>query len=241
MAIVNPAELFARSQGVTCGGPERCHWCAGPCGPSWPHDDPTPGPYNRSWEGAKCPSGRYVCEGCRLYRRPSVTAWWLSGGYQDRQCLSRLSWWLVPGGLRAVREADRRALWDLLLTPPPTFCLALHSGDKDVKVQLHQAVVNDHRTLAADTVLYFTLDNLKYDFTVYELKQSCRHEVEGKSPGVQTLHRVLGRHVVVDDRPHVGKRGRPPKDEDDDVRRVVSEKVSDEPARNASPRPRDCR
>lgn len=218
------SELFAQACGLKVGGAERCHWCAGPCGRAWPHDDQQPLPYVRSRDGAKNPGGPWACEGCRSYRRVSQTAWKLSGGYKDRQSFRRLSWWATPEGAYAVfDEQDKKKLWELALRPPPTFCLAL-SANPRVDNHLHLAKVNDHEVLTADLGLSFTLDNVAHEYTVYELKEACKFGPEGKSPGVNALWRFLGPNVLPDEKHVEGRRGRPPRHEDDDPRRLISKK-----------------
>lgn len=224
MSMLGSGELFAVSQGARCEGNEKCHWCKAPCGRNFPHDDPPPIPFVRSREGAKNPGGLYVCEGCRLYRRPSCTVWWLTDGFKDRQSLRKLSWWLTADGARGIRrEEDRETLWNVLLAPPPLFCLSLLENPK-LENHLHHAVVNDHDVVQADTTLYFTVDNVKFDFSVYELKEACKHGPEGKSPGVQALIGYLGEYRLPDEKHVEHRRGRPPKHEDDNIRRVVSKK-----------------
>jgi hypothetical protein len=220
---VGPGELFARSQGAVCEGKERCHWCLAPCSRAWPHDDAPPAAYVRSLEGAKNPTGPYACEGCRLHRRRSCTVWWLSGGLSDRQSLRKTSWWATPEGARAIRKQDHEKLWELLLAPPPTFCLSLLESGR-VDNMLHRCVVNDHKIVTAETELHFTVDNVKHSYSVYELKEACKHGAEGKSPGVLAVVRVLGEHPLPDEKHVEHRRGRPPKHEDDDIRRVISKR-----------------
>lgn len=118
---------------------------------------------------------------------------------------------------------DHKNLWELLLAPPPLFCLSLVESGK-IDNQLHLSTINDHAILTAETPLFYTIDNVVHEFTVYELKEGCKWGMEGKSPGVRALARVLGEHPIEQDKYVEGRRGRPPKHDDDDVRRVVSKK-----------------
>ncbi len=222
-SICSASELFAISQGSKCEGLDRCHWCKAPCEKKNYHDDAPPLPFIRSREGAKNPSGNYCCEGCRLYRRECCTIWWLNGGLKDRQSLKKLSWWMTEQGARAVRKEDHETLWELLLSPPPLFCFSLLESNK-VQNHLHHCLVNNHEVILAETVLYFTLDNVKHDYSVYELKECCKYGPEGKTPGVIALWRVLGEHKLPDEKYVEHRRGRPPKHEDENIRRVISKK-----------------
>jgi hypothetical protein len=216
---ISASELFAISQGEECCGTEECHWCASKCDRRWLHDDPPPVPFARTKSSARRPSNHYVCVGCQVYRRPSVTINFLSGGIKDRQTLKNHGWWLDEAGVWAVRTPqDSQALYKRLLNPPTVFALALLNDDRCENL-LNLAFANDNASVAADTVLKFTVNNVPHEYTVYELIEGLRHGAEGKMGGVRALIGLLG---PIDVKPEEKRpRGRPVA-EDRSPRRVVT-------------------
>src|SRR5262245_42510004 len=97
------SELYAFSQGHLCEGKERCHWCTGPCTQKWMHDDIPHQPFRKSAQLPRYVAGPYVCAGCWLWRRKSLTAWFLDGGFKDRQEPKKLSWLITVDGAKAVK------------------------------------------------------------------------------------------------------------------------------------------
>ncbi len=222
-------ELFAVSQGQKNSGTDRCHWCGCQCKTIFQHDD-TVLVTGRSRSGAKFPQGRFVCEGCRLYRRDSCTVFFLDDTYKDRQSLRFHSWWMTDEGLRCVRKEDRPKLYGYLLEPPPLFCLSLLSEENGKPAaatnQIHLCHVNDLPEVQAETPLKFTIDGVAHEYTVYELREALKHKMtEGKMPGVRALVQTLGWVDLpgIDVETKRG-RGRPPKDAFDKTDRVVSKK-----------------
>lgn len=194
------SELYALSQGSVCltdpKCPEECHWCGAPCKRHWMHDDPPPPAYVRpaAPRTAKRPNGSYICAGCWHWRRKSITVRYLSGGLKDRREPKDHSWLILPDaawGIDGKNEADCVELYNLLLEPPTTFCLMIHSGDA---VLLQNGACNDLDEIRADTPLRFSSRNVIYEYTVYDLEQTLRNpEVGGNEPGVQALIREYGR------------------------------------------------
>jgi hypothetical protein len=189
------SELYAVSQGKICSGPEECYWCSGPCGRANVHDDLTPVFHtsNRNRTLAKRPGNAYVCEGCWMWRRKRVTAFFLSEGFKDGQCPMDHSWWVTDEAAWAVRvPQDARSLYTELLEPPLVFCLALIDGP-GARNHVQQAVANELTEIKADTPLAFTLNGIPHEYTVYELDRALRaNDPAGKRPGVGALMRILG-------------------------------------------------
>ena len=186
--MVLASELFALASGVRCAGPDACHWCAAPCERLVPHDDPPPMIGVRR-QACKRPGNAYVCLGCQRYRRSRVTVNFLGGGQQDRQKSEDHSWLFYRNSAYAVRPGCEEALYDVLLTPPLRFVLALRTKGANL---LQLMVANDLVVIEADTPLAFTVDGAPGYYTVYELEEAARTGPEGKEPGVQTLFRLLG-------------------------------------------------
>lgn len=210
--------LFARINGLTCEGPEECHWCASPCDRSCPHDDRYPIPFVKTLSSAKRPGNAYVCRACQVYRRPKVTVNYLAGGFKDGQCLLDHSWYMDENGLYALRREDHQALYQKLLSPPHVFALSLIEPHLKSRNALDDCVLNSNQPVHANTRLWYTLNGVKFDFEVYELGEAVKHGVEGKMAGVRELIRFLG---PMDYEAPERKRGRPPK-VDDSPRRVVT-------------------
>ena len=231
---VSAPELFAISQGKKNTGSERCFWCGGSAeaSPQFLRDGQHNPPAGRHPGGARFPQGRHVCLGDWLYRRESVTVFYPDDTLKDRQCLLRSSWWLTDEGIRALRKEDAPHVYKALLNPPPLFCLSLLSAEpQNGKLitynQIHLACVNDLAEVRADTPLAFTLDNVRHEYTVYELRETLKTRVaEGKMPGVRALTARFGMVAVpgLGDPEAKRERGRPAKVEEDRIDRVVSKK-----------------
>lgn len=191
MATTVPAsasELFALSQGKPCTGPERCHWCYAPCGRTWVHDDPPPVPFVKSLQGAKNPSGLFVCQGCWMYRRKRLTVYKLDGSFKDGQSPRQHSWLITADSARVLAAKDAREVYDLLASPPGPFVLALATGAVENQLHLASVAVPDK----ANTFLPFTVDNVPHKYSPYELEQAAVSGVDGKEPGVRALIAFFG-------------------------------------------------
>lgn len=208
-------DIYALSQSRRNDGPDECHWCGSPCQRTHVHDGMTYRPLAKDLERPKRPSNAYVCTGCRLWRRGRVTVHFLNGSYRDGQRTHLHSWWITPEISLAINGLDKDLLRQRLVSPPRTFVLSLvTSGNVNM---LHHAVANDVCELKADTPLRFTADGLEMSWTVYELQEAIRHGPEGKSPGVQFLHRLIGSpepEPYVEQTPVTPQGGRPPALED---------------------------
>lgn len=216
--VPNAAAFLARLNGETCEGPEECHWCTSPCDRKNPHDDPYPIPFVKTLSSAKRPGNSYVCKGCMIYRRPKVTINYLNGGFKDGRCLLHQSWWMDESGIYVLGKDDYQALYQKLLNPPHQFVLSLIEEQFKVKNNIEDSVVNFNQPVAANTKLWYTLNNVRFSFEVYELGEAVKYGVEGKMAGVRELVRYLGpMEYETEER----KRGRPPK-KDDSPRRIVT-------------------
>lgn len=188
-----PSTLFAGSQGATCEGPERCHWCSAPCTRRWTHDDPPPTPFQRSSLSALVPGSPWVCLACWMYRRKRVTVTTLAERKQiDGQCLMHHPWLATPEDILVITKDDHDALYETLLFPPLKFCLSLVGRDGKVKNLIQFAAVNDLEKIAADTELHFTLNNHPLSYTIYELEEGLKGGLDGRMPGVRALVDFLG-------------------------------------------------
>lgn len=203
------AEIYARSQGYECKGPDRCHWCGSPAERTWLHNDPPPTPFIRTKSTARVPHSAYECIGCWLWHRQRVTVFFLDGTLRDSQCAMRHSWLLTEQSANAINRSNYSLLYDTLLNPPRRFCLSLLDGENYVnRLELIQA--NDNMEVSADTVLHFTINHIPHSYSVYELEHALRHEPGGKSPGTQALIRLLGDYKLPEKKRAAGS----PKKED---------------------------
>lgn len=190
------SELFALSQQQRLEGKFACHWCAGACDNTWVHDDPPPVPFVRSTSGAKNPQGVYVCKACKSFRQTRLTLWTLGGKFKDRESPRANSWFITESAARIIDlEADAAKLYELLLSPPEHFCLALReSGDN----HLHLWHTNRVKRIKPETALVFTLNNIKHFYSVRELRLALKGESQGFEPGVSAILRLLGRYTPVE-------------------------------------------
>jgi len=215
------SQIYALSQNSKCSGEQSCHWCGGPCGRLWLHDDPPPVPCYRTNSSARKPANPYICCGCWLWRRKKITAPYLSSGMKDSQTPNSHSWWITESGAWALRpvENDSLALWKILASPPLRFVLCfvtsqpLASGRTDfpagISNLIHLAVANDHKEIKASTELHFTINNIPHSYTVYELEEATKHGADGKAPGVRELFRLLGQPQAAAEAPRQKGAGRP--------------------------------
>lgn len=192
------SELWALSQGKSCYGDKRCHWCAAPCQPGTPHDDLLPVPFVRSKSKALCPASLWICVGCDLFRRRRRTVHFLEGGFRDSQCPQ--DWgWLVTDEARAIRSDSSQTLYKVLLAPPKSFCLALLDPlerGNGVRIGGKQTIVKNLPHLWAvneeEGALAFTVNNAPYEYVPYELEMALSTKDAQMSPGVRVLVRLLG-------------------------------------------------
>ena len=205
---LSASDLFALSQGCVNHGDQQCHWCGSACDRTWTHDDVPSVPFMRSTTTARCPGNAWVCAGCWLWRRGSVTVNFLGGGQKDRQKAGNHSWLVTEEGAWALGTDSRQAAYDILLKPPRRFLLALRT---DVPVLLQLALANDHIGLDTQTPIKFTLNNIPHTYTVYELAETLRHGPEGREPGARALLRYLGPVRLPEPPPEVARVGRPNK------------------------------
>ncbi len=241
------SEIYAISQGSRCIGSDECHWCAAPCN-QFLHADFRPQQerdVGKLLDGtAKRPGNYYMCWGCWLWRRQRITVCFLGGrkrgivppkpgyaeGFMDIQAPCKHSWYIAEDGAWALSPWDSTALYEKLLKPPFRFVLSLLSNGPamsgvlchpGVDNLLQLAECNDVESVRGDTPLAFTLNNVRHEYTTYELGEALKNgSGEGCLPGVQALIRTLGLRVkphidleIPPDEPpvitEVRKRGRP--------------------------------
>lgn len=212
-------ELYALTQGTRCEGKHECHWCGSPCGRIYIHDGPVPLPFVKNDLTAKRPANPYVCNGCRLFRRPRNTVRFLNGkDYQDGKCLMDFSLLLTDGGIWGVRKEDLPHLENIIFHPPLRFALCL--VDPGQKNCLQLGIVNDFQRIQADTPLRFTHNNIPHTYSVYELRSALQSgDFSGKEPGCRVLATSLDLSLA-----EKRGRGRPTKEEQNDPGRVLAER-----------------
>lgn len=203
MTAMSAASLYAISQGTKTQGKEECHWCSSPCSQLWMHDDPPPIPFLRTRSTAKRPNANWICVGCWMWRRGSITAKFLDGlpskitqgTLKDRQQAKYHSWWITEVGAWALKPTVNppppfNPIWELLLKPPPRFVLAVLDGQDENRIQL--ARCNDYgHGLKADDPLEFTVNATAFAFTLFELGEYVKGS-DVLSPGLNELVRLFG-------------------------------------------------
>lgn len=180
------SDLFAKSQGsFNNGADQRCHWCSAVCDQSWRHDDLPPIPFHKNKNQAKCPANNYICVGCWLWRRLRVTVTFLDGSYKDGQSAINHSWWITDNEAKAINQGCKSLLHSTLLKPPNRFVLSLR--DSNCQSFIHLAVANDISIIEANTPLFFTLNNVVSEYTVYDLEVALKDKDASRSPGIRML------------------------------------------------------
>lgn len=222
---IRASELYALSQGRKCTGPLECHYCAGPCDRSIVSDAPPPVQFAKKTSALR-PANGYMCVGCYLFHRRSVSVRYLDGTLRDRQIVNRTSFLLTRKHAWALRPGttnDAARLYALLTDPGEEFSLGIVTDGAESP--LHLTPVNDPADLTPESLLRYCLNGKIMEYTSYELSAALRDgDGNGKMPGVQALLRLFGmppRPQVNDEEERRG-RGRPPKMEDG---RVLKEKM----------------
>lgn len=226
-------ELYASIEGRICQGTQRCHWCGAGCSQTYLHNEPPPVIGAPKLNVAKIPSSPYICHGCWLFRRGSITITFPDESRKDRCKPLEYGWFLTPGQALGIKPHDTldeeglypsKKLYEILLNPPPKFSLSII--DKGTTLYPQLTPVNDFKEIAKDTTLLFSLNNIQHNYTVYELEEALREPhivqwIEGKpnwsdpknspSAGVRALLKRLGEWRV-EAKPErlEGHRGRPP-------------------------------
>lgn len=181
--------LFAQLNSKKQKGYERCHWCGGACDRSWQHDDSPPIPFVKNKNGAHCPSEPWICVGCMMWRKPRTTIRYHDGTQRDSQCPMNFSWFLTAHDAFALRPNELTKIYPVLLAPPRVFTLSLITNTPN---RIHCMVVNEFAEVTQGSRLTFTLDNMPFEWSPYELEHALRNGAEGKEPGVRTLIGLLG-------------------------------------------------
>ena len=223
------SELYALSQSNRCTGPEFCHWCNAPCQRLWIHDEPPPVIGVKRDRLSKNPGGSFICVGCWLWRRGSVTVNFLphidgngSPKYKDKQTASKWSWLVTENQSWALRKEDHEEIAKILISPPLRFFLSLVDGDRPPLNHIQMCIANDLTIIEGGTPLHFTVNNIPHTYTVYELEEVLTGgDLNGKEPGVRVLVDLLG--LVQGDRVKKSV-GRPPVD-DNKPSKLVKSKV----------------
>lgn len=202
------SQLYALSQGALCLGSEICHWCGGPCNRNFIHDDPPRIMFVRNKSTAKQFSSPFVCIGCWLWRRTSLTVPFLKGDYKDRQAPKNHSWYIRKDGAWGIdltNPIDRELLRTKLLEETPTTFALLLRDDKDIDIGIHLA----HVSIPTEKKAHFTHNNARMPLDLKELDSALRTSDNAGNPGTRYLLSVLPRYKE-EERPSP-KRGRPRK------------------------------
>lgn len=210
MPITFASSLYAISQQTKNDGDTTCHWCGSCCKRLLRHDEPTPPMFTKIKSTGRVPSSPYICLGCWLWRRKSITVQYLDGGYKDRQSPINWSWWITEKGSWVINSTNTEVIRDVLLKPPRCFCLIVKEKDKPNNI--HQAVINEPPfEIKANTPLQFTYGNTVHNYNIYELGEALRYGSTGKDPGVQILVKQLWlpRLPLSEENPEKRKQGRP--------------------------------
>lgn len=204
------SEFFALTQATKCEGEDHCHWCGAPCKRYWFHDEKPPVPFVKSPSLARNPASPYICVGCWLWRKKSVTVKFLDNKtLKDSQTPCNHSWYITLSGSWALRKEDLPDLIVKLLNPPDQFILSFvelpsynndvlrgrnghsHSGTNLNHLQF--CVANNPGPIELGTPLWFTVNNTPFKFTLYELQDAIvKQDAVGKEPGVRELLRITG-------------------------------------------------
>jgi hypothetical protein len=208
---ITAGDLYALSQQNRNTGDFLCHWCGSQCHGLWGHDDSPPIRGLKNTTTAKRPGDPYICVGCWLWRRQRITVQHLSPKedgkiwQKDGQCPKNHSWYITRTGSWIVTKHDFKDLYEILLKPPICFMLMLlnepamgipKEPTPKIVNQLHLARCNDLVKIEADTELWYTIDNIPYSYTIYELEQALLYGKEGKMPGVHKLISIMGKQKL---------------------------------------------
>src|SRR3990167_4621660 len=184
---MNASELYAASEGKRCEGKRECHWCGSACDEKWLHDEP---PLligvRRSFLVAR-PGSPWICAGCWLWRRQRITVRFLDDTIRDNQSPPKHSWFISSRNSLAFTPNHHSILFNLITTPPAHFVLIIRTPGSAIDVTLQTAIVNETNNLTINTPLWFTLDNIRHQFSLYELDDAIRRDSTGKEPGVRVL------------------------------------------------------
>ena len=227
MLNANVSNFYAQICNRPNKGFSECHWCGAKASQGVIHDEPPPIPFIRSATQKLAARQRnpWLCNGCVLWRQSSITTWSLQGKIKDGRSPMRCSWWLTEKSALEIRlPDDAQALWKLLLKPPLRFCLALLENEKVNHLQL--CFLNDVARIEGETPLWYTLDGLELEYTVYGLEMALNFPEAERAPGVSALLRLLGPCTSFQPPvpvPAEPKRGRPTENEE------VSPKPKDGP------------
>ena len=133
----------------------------------------------------------WICEGCRIWRRPRITVNLLDGKQLDGQSAHRWSWWVEDSGAWGITRETYQTLWTKILRPPLRFFLAFLDGP-DIKNHIQLCIANDLPIIKNNTWLAFTVNGIPFRYSIYELEEALQRGQSGKEPGVQELIRLLG-------------------------------------------------
>ncbi len=209
---LSASSLFAQCNGEKLTGDWECYFCGCACTQKLQHNLPRPQIGQKRDPFVRRPASPYVCSGCYLFQRASVTVNFLEPKHlKDRQSPINHSWLITEEGCWGIRKEDFAKLYTILLKPPIPFTLALIDLTKEPKAtnRLHSMVVNDPLLIKASDSLSYTLNNQTYCYTVYELEIAIqKKDTNGLEPGT----RLLVDHLGFDPAPYIEEHKEEPKE-----------------------------
>lgn len=179
------SELFAISQNSKCEGNKECYWCGAPCGEGHTHSEPMPRVIAQKNLQVSRPASPWICEGCFLFRRPSISIFDLNRKWvKDRQTCPKWSILITERETLGITLAAKDSLQKFLLSPSQRFCLMILNR-ANIENRLHHAIVNDVRQVLEGTEFHFTVDNVPHSWSVASLRHGINNEPNGTEAGVR--------------------------------------------------------
>lgn len=179
------SDLYAKSNGKTNKGHQRCHWCGAPCGIEDLHDDQERIAFRRWKSEAAVPDSHWQCLGCKLFRRLRYTPTNLNEKDGPKGSPQHSSWFIIDKRARRIDHSCYAELREIVLKPPSQFVLMFLEVEQVNK--LHLAKLNEHPEIRTDTPLLFTVDNVVHTYTVYELESAIQNGGNGVGGGSRWL------------------------------------------------------
>lgn len=153
MTPVSVPHLFALASGLDCSGPERCLFCAAPCGRDHPSGDYLRDSFTGR-DSLPCPGSEWVCPGCVLCLREDCTVAFLDGTSRRVPKGAMRCWsWLVTRTKALAGSKAHLDQWrDVCLSPPePPFALVLSdSGQKHLLYRGRVCHSREHVTVTLE-------------------------------------------------------------------------------------------
>lgn len=202
--VTSVPHLYAIAYGGDCVGPQRCFFCAAPCGESHPTREYVRDTFT-AVDAVARPGSRFVCAGCVLCLRESLDVPLCDGTVKPvTKAAHRMFSWLVTAE-RVVAASKAHLPWlrETCLAPPaPPWALSIAvSGQKQL---LYLGVVNRDPgrctvTLEGRRIAYHRVDLAAAMADCTRIAGICGRPAMESRPSLShrfTLHESLGRHGV---------------------------------------------